>query len=274
MAATTAAALAAASARPTSGPDEVVSRPPLSAAILLCRFGTVAALLLAAASVPQSSFFAVKDIRVEGSRQIPAADLQVLTGLRLGAPLFSVSFDEIARRVAAHPRVRSVAVSVTPAGRVMVRVTERSAAAAIRYRDRFVVVDPVGVAIAERVDPGGLPVIATDGAGLPWMRLGTTVPSPAVPASIAALAELPAALPRAGLVVRRSPAGDITIETPDHILVRLGPVRGLAERAATLPQVLATLRARRLAVEYLDLRFTGNVIVKPAMDGTGAGVKP
>jgi cell division septal protein FtsQ len=272
MAATTAAALAAASAHPTTGPEE--TGPPLSAAVLLCRFGTVAALLLAAVSIPQSSLFTIQDIRIEGTRQIPAADLQALTGLRLGAPVFSVSSDEIARRVAVHPRVRSVAVGRTPAGRVTVRVTERSAAAVVRYRDRFVVVDPAGVAIAERADSGGLPVIAIDGAGLPWIRLGTTVPSAAVPASIQALTELPAALPRTGLVVRRGSAGDVSIETADHILVRLGPVRGLAERTATLPQVLAMLRARRLAVEYLDLRFTGNVIVKPGADGAGAGVKP
>ncbi|MGH2348397.1 MAG: cell division protein FtsQ/DivIB, partial [bacterium] len=232
------------------------------------------ALLLAAASVPQSSFFTISDIRIEGARHVAPPDLQARTGLRLGAPVFGVSVEEIARRIAAHPRIRSVAVGITPAGRVTIRVDERSAAAAIRYQDRFVVVDRSGVAIAERADPGGLPVIATGGGELPWMRLGTAVPSSAVPASIEALAQLPAELPRAGLTLRRGPAGDLSIVTADRIVMRLGSSRGLAERTAMLPEILAALRARRLAVDYLDLRFTGNVIVKPATDGAGAGVKP
>jgi cell division septal protein FtsQ len=274
MAATTAATLATASAGSASRPDPIALRSNLSAALLLCRFGTVAALLLAAASVPQSSFFTITDIRIEGARRIAPSDLQARTGLRLGAASFGVSPDDVARRVAAHPRIRTVAVGITPAGRVTIRVAERSAAAAIRYQDRFVEVDPAGVAIAERADPGDLPVIATGAGELPWIRLGTAVPSSAVPASIEALAQLPAALPRAGLTLRRSPGGDLTMVTSDRIVVRLGSSRGLADRTAMLPEILAALRGRRLAVDYVDLRFAGSVVVKPAADGAGAGVKP
>jgi len=264
MAATDAAALVSASA-----PDApAAARSPLSAALLLCRFWTVAALLLALGSLPHAAFFTVREIRIEGTQQIAAADVLARSGLSVGMPVSGVAPDDIARRVATHPRVFSAAVGLTTAGRVTIRVTERSPAAAVPHKGGFAVVDPGGVVIAERSDAGVLPVIAVDQADLPWMRLGTALPSAAIPQAIDALAQLPAALPRAGLTLRRSAAGDLSIVTPDRIVVRLGRVSGLQDRAAKLPQILATVRAQRLALDYIDLRFADNVILKPA-PGTG-----
>ncbi len=271
MAAINAAALAA-SARSAPPPDEAPLRPRVSALLLLCRFGTVAALLLAVVSFPQSSFFTIRDIRVDGARAVTGAELIALAGVRTGDPASAVSVADIRRRIAALPLIQSVDVQIGPTGRLLIEVTERSATAAMPFRGRFIVLDRGGVAIAERAEPGSLPVIIA--GSLPWLRLGDIVPSAAIPDSIRALGELPPGLPRAGLVVERSPTGELSVLTPDRITVRLGTPRGLRERAAALPEILTALRSRRMAVEYLDLRFTGNVIVKPTGTLPGAGVKP
>lgn len=274
MAATDAATIASASAPDTPAAPAV--RPPLSSALLLCRFWTVAALLLAAGSFPQSSFFTVSDIRVEGARRIASADVLALSGLALGMPVLGIVPDEVARRVAALPGISSVAVGLTTGGTITIRITERAPAAAVRVDEGFAIVDQSGVVIATQTNVGALPVIAVDRSDLPWVREGTELPSAAVPDALDALVQLPASLPRAGLILQRSATGEMSVTTPDRIVVRLGPVAGLRERAAMLPQILATVRAQRLALNYIDLRFASTVILKPApgagsIDGAGDG---
>jgi hypothetical protein len=83
---------------------------------------------------------------------------------------------------------------------------------------------------------------------------------------LAALGRLPAGVVVPGTRLRVEPLGDLVLFTPDGIAVRLGPLRGLDERASMMAEILAAVRARGLAVEYLDLRFTGNVVMKPAPD--------
>jgi hypothetical protein len=81
--------------------------------------------------------------------------------------------------------------------------------------------------------------------------------------ALAALSRLPRAVVTPGTRVRAEPRGDLVLFTPDGIAVRLGPLKGLDDRAALMDEVLAAIRARGLAVEYLDLRFAGAVVVKP-----------
>jgi hypothetical protein len=66
-----------------------------------------------------------------------------------------------------------------------------------------------------------------------------------------------------GTRVRVEPQGDLVLFTPDGIGVRLGSLKGLDDRAALVHEVLAAIRAGGMAVEYLDLRFSGAVVVKP-----------
>ncbi|HEY3249123.1 MAG TPA: cell division protein FtsQ/DivIB [bacterium] len=274
MAATNAAALAAPSTRSAASADGPALRPRLSALLLLCRFGTIAALLLAAASFPQSSFFTIRDVTVRGANAVSSAEVVALTRLRPGDPVGAVPPDELARRVASHPRVRSVAVRITPSGHVHIQITERTAVAALPFRGRYIVIDPDGIAMAERDDPAGLPVIAPQSVPLPWMRLGVAVPSAAIPETIRVLADLPPELRAGGVALQRFPAGDFDMVTADRITIRLGRPYGLRERTAALPQILSTIRSRGIAVEYVDLRFSGSVVLKPAGTGQGAGTQP
>lgn len=246
------------------------ARPPLASVIPLLRFLTVMALLLAVAAFPRSAFFTVREIAVEGTHQVPPADVIARSGLHLGQLLFTLPAREAALRIASYPRIASAVVSIAGRGRVRIRVTERIPRAAYVYKGGFLLVDPQGVAIEQRVNASGLPVISVDGAAPPWVRLGDVVPSVAVMQMLAALDAMPESV-AGGARVRMARNGDLGLTTADGITVLLGQPRGLAERAVILPQVLEAVRTQHLSLAYLDMRFAGNVVMRPASPTSAPG---
>ena len=263
-------AASAAHLHPAAAPA-VAPAPPLSrlsAVVLLLRFGTVMAVALGIAAFPASSFFVVHTVRIQGLVQIRAAEIAVLTGLRPGDRLFAVPAGDVVARVMRHPRVARAAVSVTTSGAVVVRVVERLPYAAFPFEGRYLILDRTGVVIDARPSPAGLPIVAATGFTPEWTRPGDRLPSGGVDRALEALARLPVGVRLPGTRLRVDPRGDLTLFTPDGIAVRLGPLRGLAERAALMGELLDAVRARGLAVEYLDLRFTGSVVMKPSPGAT------
>lgn len=248
---------------------------PLDSIARALRFGTAMAVLLAVAAFPRSGFFRVQEIVITGARTVPAAEIASRAAVRPGELLFAVPAQEAAARVARHPRLASATVYVTPAGRVRIAVTERTPTAALPYRGGFLVLDASGVAIEHRTTAPRLPLLVVDGAVLAWVRLGDHVPSPPVRRVLDGLLELPPQVAGPGARVRLDAAtSEFSLITADGMTVLLGERRGLAERAAILPQLLAAVRQRRMVVEYLDLRFGGSVVLKPAGASGRAGVRP
>jgi len=58
---------------------------------------------------------------------------------------------------------------------------------------------------------------------------------------------------------------------PELLLVLLGPIRGLGERAALLPQVLSAMRDQKMAAQYVDLRFLDNIVLRPVTEASTGG---
>lgn len=241
--------------------------------LILLRFVTVMVVLLAVASFPRSSFFRVTDVMVSGHRQVPAGDLIAYARIQPGEPLFAVSAVEAAGRVAQHPRIAAARVTLQLSGQVLVAVTERRARAAVPYRDTFLIVDAAGVVIDALNDPGPLPLLQIAGLSLPWVRLGDQLPAPQVGQALQVLRLLPQAVRLDGIEIRMDRDEEFTVVTADGVPVLLGPLRGLDDRAAMLPDILSAIQRQKIAVRYLDLRFSGNVVVRPERN-QGAGVGP
>jgi len=252
--------------QPAAAPAADPAPPPpgLRSVLLLLRLATVMAWALGIAALPTSSLFAVRSVQVYGATQIPPAEVAALTGLRQGDRLFAVPAREVVARVTRHPRVARVAVRITTSGAVVVRIVERIPYAAFPFEGRYLILDRAGVVIEERASFAGLPVVSTTGFVPEWTRLGDRLPSGGVDRALQALHRLPRGVVTSGTRLRVEPQGDIVLFTPDGIAVRLGPVRGLEERAALMREVLEAVRARGLVVEYVDLRFSGSVVMKPA----------
>lgn len=247
---------------------------PTARFVRLLRFSIIMAALLAAASFPRSSFFRVTEVVVAGNRRLSAGELIAYSAIRSGDALLSVSAEQAAARVARHPKVAAARVTLLPRGQVLIQVAERQPRAAVAHPGGFLIVDASGILIDTRNDRAGLPALRVAGLSLPWVRLGDQLPAPQIRPALEVLALLPSSMQQSRIEVRMDAAEEFTIVTSDGVLVLLGPLRGLRERAAMLPEILAILDRQKLAVQYLDLRFPGNVVVRPAGPPSGAGVGP
>ncbi len=251
-----------------------LAHPLISSLARLLRFSAVMALLLAGAAFLQSSFFTISGITVLGARHVPVTELLARSGLRRGQPLPTVDARALAARLMQHPWVAAVRVRVSPAGRVDVLVSERVPHAALPYRHGYLLLDHTGVAIEFTTTTPSLPIIAVDGAALPWVRLGDRLPADGVIGALHALAMMPQDEIARGLQVRVDRTGAVLVTTADRITVLMGQPRGLGNRAASLPQVLAAIRRRHLTGQYVDLRFAGSVILRPGPAAGPGGVRP
>ena len=272
MATLSAARAQPAAVSPTAEPAPV-PRGPIETLSVLLRFGAVMAVVLAAASLPASSLIGVRRVVVVGARTVSAADIVSRSGIRPGDRLLGISTSRAAARVRTLPRVARAEVSIGLGGAVTIHVKERRPYAAVALRGHYLLLDASGVVIDTVPAAGRLPVVAAERLRPAWLQMGDRLPEPRVLLAVKALGDLPREVLAPGVKIRPAATGELALVTPDGITVRLGPLRGLRERAALLPQLLTAVRKRGVPVEYLDLRFSGNVVMKPAA-WPGAGERP
>ena len=239
----------------------------------LLRFTAAMTLLLAGAAFLQSSFLTVSAITVAGTSAISPDDILARSELRVGQQLATVDAGRVIARLTQHPWVAAARLAVSPAGRVTIRVQERVPYAALPYRGGYLLLDQTGMVLDIVRGSPRVSVVIADGVAPRWARIGDRLPSTAALDALRVLGTLPADEVERGLRLRIDRAGSITLTTDDDITVLLGAPRGLSGRTASLPQVLSAVRRQRLDVRYVDLRFSGSVILKSGAPSARGGVR-
>ncbi|MEO0604621.1 MAG: FtsQ-type POTRA domain-containing protein [Myxococcota bacterium] len=120
----------------------------IGAALALGGIGTAtaSAFLTEGAS---SSPFDIATVDVVGTDRARPVEVRHLADVHLGAPVWSVDPDAVARAVERHPWVRSAEVDVVWPGRVEIEVREREVAGILLDRERWLYVDDRGVAFLD-----------------------------------------------------------------------------------------------------------------------------
>lgn len=222
------------------------------------------ALLLAAASLPASSLFALQRIEVEGHRALTAEEVVAASGLVPGArSIFLINAREVAARLAGHPRIAAAEVRARVPHTIRLIVRERTAVAAAPFARGYALMDGAGIVIEILVTRPVLLLVSERGRTLAWAAPGQQIASPAVREGLALLPRLPEALRAEIAHLQISRDREIFIYTRDGLEIRAGPLRGLPRRLAAAPEVLRTLRAQGAALEYVDFSLPDQVVIKP-----------
>jgi len=227
------------------------------------------AVLIAAAAFPQSALFTLERVEVRGATTIAPDEIIALAGVRTGERLFAVDVGQAARRLQAHPRIKTAAVRVRPPRAAIITIVERRPVIALAAGDHALLVDEDLMVVAAVADGRGLPEVIDRAGRTPLARPGDHAPSEGARVAVAALALMP--LPLRDDVVRIVVAAgpDLTLITRAGLEIRAGGLAGLSDRLAQVPQVLDALRARRLSVAAIDLRYAGSIVVRPTTGGDG-----
>lgn len=232
----------------------------------LGRFCVVMALLLSLASLPFSSFFEVREVRVEGNSQVPAEEISAMVRIPEGKSIFQVDQDSLLERVLAHPGIRRAMVFPDPPHRLIVRVEERRPFISMEYRGRTWVLDEEGVVMGQAEDLQQLPRLPVrlqaSSLSIPAISPGRPVPSDEVRKGLAVLRALPEGVEGEIRELTVTQEGFV-LRTREGIQIRLGRWKGISRRLSRLLQVLEAVRSLEVPVESVDLRFGDTVVINP-----------
>src|SRR5205807_5677141 len=127
----------------------------------------------------------------------------------------------------------------------------------------YVLLSGDAVAIVEASGAGRLPVLQVDRLDPADVAPGRVVHAPDVRVGAQIAGALPVALRGRVVVVRIDREGEAVLALREGTVVRLGGPRGIMARLELVPEALDAIAARGLRVESVDLRFPGNVVVRP-----------
>lgn len=221
--------------------------------LLPALLGLVAVAIVAAAvyAVYFSSWMDLRDVKVNGDRQLSPNQVLRVADAPVGTPLARVDLDSVAGRVAAMPQVASVDVQREWPHALRIVLVEREPIARLRDRDRWVAIDSEGVVFPTK-DPilTSLPLLEVKGGA-----------NFADPATLRGLATTVAALPP-GV---RSKVQSLSARTLDSVTLRLTKGRTVMWGNADQPEAKARVLSRalrRISADRYDVSVPGRLKVR------------
>lgn len=189
-----------------------------------------------------TSLFGVRTVDIRGERVLSTAAVTRAADVRPGTPIAALDIAAVRRRVAALPRVRTVAVTTRFPHTVVVTVTERTPAALLPvagHPGEFAVVDADGVRFTTVARPmSGVPVVEITSTAA---TRGAAARRRIVDGALAAVSALPAALRTRLVEISASDPYGINLDLTGSVTVDWGD----GGQAALKARVLAALMRHR-----------------------------
>jgi cell division protein FtsQ len=211
--------------------------------------------------------FSVSRVMISGLKHVRDTDLVEYLGPVKGTSIFRVDLDSLVDRLSAHPWISAATVKRELPDGICLMLTERVPAAVANTTRGSYLVDTQGAVLAN-VDPAGwayLPAIACDGGGAPGRPGGGPVEGIAMALELTGVLNSGQNELLAGSEVHLGRDG-VPYLVVDGSKVELGR-DGYADKVERLSEIISDVRKRGVAVQGIDLRFPGKVII----DGGVAG---
>ncbi len=209
---------------------------------------------------PWLPIFDLREVDVSGAREISAVDVARAANLRGGAGLLSVSLSATARRVETLPWVKQARVRYSFPHRVKIDVVERAPVARVALGGHPCLLLAEGGVVVSAACAGHESIPHLKGAALSAAQPGGRL----VDAEVTALVDALHRASFAGLTVREIEVAkreSVELVTTADTLVRLGPIRGAAEKIRYLEALCSTVKVERY--EVIDLQFGGEATLVP-----------
>jgi cell division protein FtsQ len=217
--------------------------------------------------VLNSAFFAIRDVRVEGARNVPPEEVRGLAEIRSGDNLVMLPVEEVAQRVETHAWILDARVQRDLPATAVITIIERRPGGWLR-------------------DPGGIAIVAGDGTVLERLQahppdlpeIGELTTSPAV--GDRATTEGPTLRVAAsmGEPLRRQVESlqlegeDVTAELRQGGTVLYGPAVELRAKNRALAEMLRWTSQEGIEVRSIDVRVPTAPSLEPV--GSHAEIQP
>lgn len=208
------------------------------------------------ALVTAMSAFVVDKIVFTGNVHLADEELKNLAGLRGGENLLALSSGNIFKKISASPWITQVAVRKELPDRLHILIKETEPLALLDMKGRLFIVDEKGKMLEELKESSMpfLPIISGDPFG--QKEVFTEAMS------------LVRAIKVTGLLSRKNHIEVIAHKLQeiavnlDGVVVKVGAGE-YVDKLTRLMELEEEIKSRRIAVDYIDLRFANKVVVKP-----------
>jgi cell division protein FtsQ len=196
----------------------------------------------------EMTFFRMQRVEVHGLRYLAESELLDLLAVDTTMSIWS-DLAPFAERVTAHPQIDEATLSRRLPGTLVVRISERKPVALVPRAQGFVAIDDSGRPMS--VDP------SRDNVDVPILQSADTL---LVRFLVALRDSQPAIFSRVS-TVRRAAKDEMRIETYTYPVLAMSNIT--IDRLLDILPVERDLVARGVRVAELDLRYHGQVIVRP-----------
>lgn len=216
-------------------------------------------IVLAAFVLFVSPLFTVREITVEGNRELTPETIISHSGITAGVNIFKVNLGQAAAGIKMLPAVKEVHIYRDFPGRIEIGIVEREPVALLPVKNGFIAVDGDGVYLrTARIGEKGLPVVTGLTAEIP--PAGRPVQDQRLAVVLGVIKNLPAGLVDDLSEVSLDQNGRIVLYTLRGIRCCLGDSENVPKKGALLVQILKELKGKQ--IEYIDLSQPGAPVVK------------
>lgn len=217
------------------------------------------AMMAAFASI-NSVFFRINKVTVVGNKYTPTDEVVNAAAIPANVNIFRVDTEAVAARLRHDLRFADATVARKFPNSLLITVTERQPLAYVAAGYGFVEIDKHGVVLAayKNIKQMGVPMIT--GFRLANAYVGDSLTEDDLPNVLSYLAALsPDVLANLSEINMRDPH-NLTAVTTNGLIIRLGDVAAVAEKAGLTESVLTELMRTKATAEYVDLSFSPPVI--------------
>ncbi|HMK49009.1 MAG TPA: FtsQ-type POTRA domain-containing protein [Thermodesulfovibrionales bacterium] len=227
--------------------------------ILTLIFGGAIVVYLVIHNSPVKSVFPVRNVDFSGNRHLTDDELRALTGIHRHDSLLTLSNDRISRQMLKSPWIRSVSIRKDLPDTLSITIKESEPFALLEMNEHLFLVDEKGTLLEE-----------LRGGSVPFLPVITADPYREKDGFSEALS-LAKTMNEKGFssdrdhieIVAHKPH-ELTV-TIDGLVVKIG-AGGYEEKLERLVQIEEDIKQMAMPVDYIDLRFAGRAIVKPASE--------
>jgi len=219
-------------------------------------------------ALARSPLFVVKQVELEVSGRPGPDEIRSMSGIRPGMNMLSLDTEAVSRRLESHPWIRHATVVKRLPDQVLIKVSKRRPAVLVEVQGRLYYMDGEGK-ILDKVEPGGsldFPMITglvqdVEGA----RRSGDGRDFQQALSLLRALQATPALGSLSEIRIDRSEGLSFVLEgfsVPVHV-----GWSGFPGKIMRFEKALPSLASQLNAIERVDLRFSGQIVLKEREGG-------
>lgn len=211
----------------------------------------------------KTDFFCIKSIEVSGNVLLSQEDIIHVSGITLGNQIYKEKIKDVEIGLTQHPYIKSVEVKRKLPDKILIKIEERTEAAAIPFMGAYVFIDENGMILKSEADSGGLKII--QGLEFDHFMEGELL-EVKEPKKLRKALEIIKYIDGFEIPIKNidvSQSKNYVIRLTDTLICRVGEGNNIDYKLRVLDKILLDLKSKDITRGVIDIGYDGNPTYRP-----------